>query len=66
MISEVDLRDWEKINIPKARLALEEATTDAFQFPHVTKHRKYLEDLIDTVAALQKRQAAVVPALLRK
>lgn len=66
MISEVDIRDWNKINIPKARLALEEATPDAFQYPHVLKHRKYLEELIDTVAAIQKRQTEKLPALLRK
>lgn len=68
MISEVDVRDWDKIDVVRARAVLDDMDDLSRMNVGVVPIGQYafFKEFIDTVETIQKRQVKQVAALLRK
>lgn len=68
MISEVDVRDWDKIDVVRARAVLEDMDDLSRMNMGVVPvdQYKFFKEFIDSVEAIQKKQVKQVAALLRK
>lgn len=68
MISEVDIRDWEKVDIAAARESLQQldvgydVTVDGYRAAYVNT----IEYFINQVELIQKKQVKQIPALFKE
>lgn len=67
MISEVDIRDWDHIDVKRAREALENVDDCMRMGPvHAFGAYNFLKQFFDSVEQIQQKQVKQVAALLRK
>lgn len=66
MISEIDIKDWEHLNIPKAKEAAQKLKDRVW--PYTNDYTEVAEEFIkfvESVELLSKRGVKQVPALLK-
>lgn len=66
MISEVDIKDWEHLNIPKAKEAAQKLKDRVWPYTHdYTAVAEELNNFIQAVELLSRKGVKQVPALLK-
>ena len=68
MISEIDIRDWEKVDVKAARISLVNIDDAIDRVGGVYQHHslKTIADFINAVELIQKKQVKQVAALFQK